>query len=68
MRNSLSQSDAEKLVHAIITFWLDYCNSLLSGHAENPIKSLQLITKTTVKTGKRGHISPIFASLHWLFC
>lgn len=68
MRNSLSQSDAEKLVHAVITFRLDYCNSLLAGHAENPIKSLQLIKKTTAKTGTRGHISSILASLHWVFC
>ena len=31
IRNILSQSDAEKLVHAFVSSRLDYCNSLLSG-------------------------------------
>jgi len=43
VRNILSQSDAEKLVHAFITSRLDYCNSLLSGCPKNSLKSLQLI-------------------------
>jgi len=29
IRNILTQSDAEKLVHAFVTSRLDYCNSLL---------------------------------------
>ncbi len=31
LRNMLPVSDAEKLVHAIMTSRLDYCNALLGG-------------------------------------
>uniref|UniRef100_A0A669DD67 Pyrin domain-containing protein n=1 Tax=Oreochromis niloticus TaxID=8128 RepID=A0A669DD67_ORENI len=70
VRNILSQSDAEKLVHAFITSRLDYCNSLLSGCPKNSLKSLQLIQNAAARvltgTRKREHISPVLASLHWL--
>uniref|UniRef100_A0A3Q3R4Q7 Reverse transcriptase domain-containing protein n=1 Tax=Monopterus albus TaxID=43700 RepID=A0A3Q3R4Q7_MONAL len=70
IRSILSQSDAEKLVHAFVTSRLDYCNSLLSGCPNNSLKSLQLIQNAAARvltgTSKRDHISPILASLHWL--
>ena len=70
IRNILSQSDAEKLVHAFITSRLDYCNSLLSGSPKNSLRSLQLIQNAAARvltgTRKREHISPVLASLHWL--
>uniref|UniRef100_A0A669EZ97 Reverse transcriptase domain-containing protein n=1 Tax=Oreochromis niloticus TaxID=8128 RepID=A0A669EZ97_ORENI len=70
IRNILSRSDAEKLVHAFITSRLDYCNSLLSGCPKNSLKSLQLIQNAAARvltgTRKREHISPVLASLHWL--
>uniref|UniRef100_A0A3P8PIB2 Pyrin domain-containing protein n=1 Tax=Astatotilapia calliptera TaxID=8154 RepID=A0A3P8PIB2_ASTCA len=70
VRNILSQSDAEKLVHAFITSRLDYCNLLLSGCPKNSLKSLQLIQNAAARvltgTRKREHISPVLASLHWL--
>uniref|UniRef100_A0A669DT12 Reverse transcriptase domain-containing protein n=1 Tax=Oreochromis niloticus TaxID=8128 RepID=A0A669DT12_ORENI len=70
IRNILSQSDAEKLVHAFITSRLDYCNSLLSGCPKNSLKSLQLIQNAAARvltgTRKREQISPVLASLHWL--
>ena len=70
VRNILSQSDAEKLVHAFITSRLDYCNSLLSGSPKNSLRSLQLIQNAAARvltgTRKREHISPVLASLHWL--
>ncbi|WP_438638150.1 hypothetical protein, partial [Paraclostridium dentum] len=69
-RSILSQSDAEKLVHAFVTSRLDYCNSLLSGCPSNSLRSLQLIQNAAAKvltgTSKRDHISPSLASLHWL--
>uniref|UniRef100_A0AAQ6IH18 Reverse transcriptase domain-containing protein n=1 Tax=Anabas testudineus TaxID=64144 RepID=A0AAQ6IH18_ANATE len=70
IRSILSQSDAEKLVHAFVTSRLDYCNSLLIGCPNNSLKSLQLIQNAAARvlTGisKRDHISPTLASLHWL--
>ena len=36
IRNMLTLSDAEKLIHAFVTSRVDYCNSLLSGCQEQP--------------------------------
>ncbi|XP_034015853.1 uncharacterized protein LOC117501131, partial [Thalassophryne amazonica] len=70
IRKVLSQSDAEKLIHAFISSRLDYCNSLLSGCPKSSLKSLQLIQNAAARvlmgTRRREHISPILASLHWL--
>ncbi|XP_054865229.1 uncharacterized protein LOC129348587 [Amphiprion ocellaris] len=70
IRNILSQSDAEKLVHAFVTSRLDYCNSLLSGCPNSSLKHLQLIQNAAARVltivSKRDHISPILVSLHWL--
>lgn len=54
IRNILSQSDAEKLVHAFITSRLDYCNSLLSGCPKTSLKSLPVLAGVS----KREHIIP----------
>ncbi|XP_034541124.1 uncharacterized protein LOC117814108, partial [Notolabrus celidotus] len=70
IRHFLSQSDAEKLVHAFVTSRLDYCNSLLSGCPNKSLKILQLVqnaaARVLTRTRKREHISPVLASLHWL--
>ncbi len=42
LRNMLSVSDAEKLVHAIMTSRLDYCNALLGGCPASSINKLQI--------------------------
>ncbi|XP_054860077.1 uncharacterized protein LOC129347328 [Amphiprion ocellaris] len=70
IRNILSQSDAEKLVHAFVTSRLDYGNSLLSGCPNSSLKHLELIQNAAARvlTGvsKRDHSSPILVSLQWL--
>uniref|UniRef100_A0A8P4KSI9 Reverse transcriptase domain-containing protein n=1 Tax=Dicentrarchus labrax TaxID=13489 RepID=A0A8P4KSI9_DICLA len=70
IRHILSQTDAEKLIHAFVTSRLDYCNSLLSGYPNKSIKTLQLIQNAAARvltgTRKRDHISPVLATLHWL--
>ncbi|KAI5623035.1 hypothetical protein C0J50_17410, partial [Silurus asotus] len=69
LRNRLSISDAEKLVHAFMTSRLDYCNALLGGGPASLINKLQLVQNAAVrvltKSRKYHHITPIFSSLHW---
>ena len=70
VRRILSQSDAEKLVHAFVTSRLDYCNSILAGCPSTSLNSLQLVQNAAARvlTGARrsDHITPSLASLHWL--
>jgi hypothetical protein len=70
LRDLMSQSDLEKLVHAFISSRLDYCNGLFTGLPKKTIKQLQLVqnaaARVLTKTRKREHITPILKSLHWL--
>ena len=70
IRNFLSFKDAEKIIHAFVTSRLDYCNSLLSGCPNSSVRMLQLVqnaaARLLTRTGRREHISPVLASLHWL--
>ncbi|XP_047668210.1 uncharacterized protein LOC125141028, partial [Tachysurus fulvidraco] len=69
-RHILSVSDAEKLVHAFMTYRLDYYNALLGGCPASLINRLQLVqnaaARVLTRTRKYDHISPILSSLHWL--
>ncbi len=71
----LSDSDAEKLVHAFMTFRLEYCNALLGGYSAYSINKLQIVQNAAAgvltRSRKYDHITPILQSLHWLpikFC
>ena len=70
LRNMLSVSDAEKLVHAFMTSRLDYCNALLAGCPVSSINKLQLVqnaaARVLTRSRKYDHITPILSSLHWL--
>jgi hypothetical protein len=70
LRNMLSVSDAEKLVHAFMTSRLDYCNALLAGCPASSINKLQLVqnaaARVLTRSRKYDHITPILSSLHWL--
>ncbi len=46
LRNMLSVSDAEKLVHAFMTSRLDYCNALLGGCPASSINKLQIVQES----------------------
>ncbi len=70
LRNMLSVSDAEKLVHAFMTSRLDYCNALLGGCPVSSINKLQIVqnaaARVLTRSRKYYHITPILQSLHWL--
>ncbi|KAI5622195.1 hypothetical protein C0J50_18257, partial [Silurus asotus] len=70
LRNMLSISDAEKLLHAFMTSRIDYCNTLLGGCPASLINKLQLVqnaaARVLTRSRKYHHITPIFSSLHWL--
>ena len=70
IRNILSQTDAEKLVHAFVTSRLDYCNSLLSGCPSMSLESPRLVQNAAARvltgTRRRDHFTPALASLLWL--
>ncbi|XP_053337496.1 uncharacterized protein LOC128509691, partial [Clarias gariepinus] len=70
IKNILSPNDAEKLVHAFITSWLDYCNALLSGCSTRCLNKLQLVqnaaARVLTRTRRYKHSPPILSTLHWL--
>ena len=68
MRQFLSQTNAEILIHAFITCRVD-CNALLSSKKKtiNPLQLLQnSAARLLTTTRKRAHITPVLKSLHWL--
>ncbi len=70
LRNMLTVSDAESLVHAYMTSRLDYCNALLGGCPVSSISKLQIVqnaaARVLTRPRKYDHITPILQSLHWL--
>ncbi len=70
LRNMLTVSDAEKLVHAFMTSRLDYCNAMLGGCPASSINKLQIVqnaaARVLTRSRKYHHITPILQSLHWL--
>jgi len=70
LRQSLTQKDAEILIHAFVSSRLDYCNVLFSGLPRKTLHTLQLVQNAAARilTGSRkfDHITPVLAALHWL--
>ena len=66
----LSVSNLEHVIHAFIFSRLDYCNSLFTCLSQADLSRLQLIQNAAARlltgTGRRSHITPVLASLHWL--
>ena len=70
IKEYLSTSDIQTLVHAFITSKLDNCNSLLYGLPKFLIDLLQNVQNCAARlvTGskKYDHITPLMKQLHWL--
>ena len=70
IKEYLSMSDIQTLVHAFITSKLDNCNSLLYGLPKFLIDRLQNVQNCAARlvTGskKYDHITPLMKQLHWL--
>ena len=66
----LSKSALERLVHALITSKLDYCNGLLYGLPSSLVQRVQRVQNSAARlitgTRKFDHITPVLKSLHWL--
>ena len=70
VRNVLKHEDTEKLVHAVISSRLDYCNSLYFNMSQENMYKLQKVqnaaARLIVKKGKSHPITRILHDLHWL--
>ena len=58
------------VVHAFVTYRIDYCNSLLYGISNYNINRLQnnqnCAARIVTNTSKYDHITPVFKKFHWL--
>ena len=70
IRPYLSERTSARLVAALITSRLDYCNSVLAGLPAEQIGRLQRVqnnaARLVLKKRKRDPITPLLNELHWL--
>ena len=70
IRDCLDMKTAEKVIHAVVSSKLDYCNSLLYGLSKLSLQKLQRIqnraARILFKESKYSHITPLLMQLHWL--
>ena len=70
IRQYITQSACEKLVHAFITSRLDYGNAILYGLPQYKLEKLQRIVNAAArivsKTKRFDHVTPVLHQLHWL--
>ncbi len=70
LRPLLSMSNAEMLIHAVMTSRLDCCNALLGGCSARLINKLQMVqnaaARVFIRTRKYDQIIPVLSTLHWL--
>ena len=70
MRKYLTSECTEKLIRAMITSRLDYCNSLLYGVADHHMQKLQRVMNASARlifcSPNCRHITPLLQQLHWL--
>ena len=70
IRRYLTEDATKKIVHALVTSRLDYCNAVLYGLPASVTNKMQRLQNTCArmitKTRRRDHIAPMLIKLHWL--
>ncbi len=70
VKKCLTKDALEKLIHALISSRIDYCNTLLVGIPDYSMSKVQRLQNSAARllTGckKFDHITPILFTLHWL--
>ena len=70
IRNLLTDSATEQLIHSLGTSRLDYCNSLLNGVPGYKLKRAQrmqnIAARIVSRCPYRDHITLVLESFHWL--
>ena len=70
IRKFLSLKTTEILVHTLVSFKLDHCNSLWYNLPKYVVKKLQYVQNAAARlitcSCKHDHITPILSDLHWL--
>jgi hypothetical protein len=70
IRKFLPKKTMERVVNAMITSRIDYCNSLLYGTTDKNLARLQRLQNVAAKLimggSKYDHVTPILRDLHWL--
>ena len=69
VRKYLDQMNTERLVHAFISFRLNYCNRLLYGLPEGDKmkhRNYRQVTRTQRPENISDSLTPVLQSLHWL--
>ena len=61
IRKHLSHHSSETLIHAFVSSWLDYCNSLLYE-----LPQQNAAARLMFEQPKFCHITPVLSQLHWL--
>ena len=70
IRKFLSRDTCRTLIHAFVTAWIDYCNSLLYGQPKCILRRLQSVLNSAARfihfTSRHEHITSLLIQLHWL--
>ena len=70
VRNMLTETHTEMLVHSLISMRIDYCNSLFFNMPKNNIYKLQKVqnaaARLVTRKTKRQSMSETLVKLHWL--
>ena len=70
IRKYLTRESTEKIIHALVSSRLDYCNSLFLGLPSNQLNKLQRVQNACARlvcnSPRFSHCSPLLKELHWL--